>query len=170
LTIFENMANYKRLLIRQGAATNTVIDTLEQFHVACQEFPYKHLSEVKELAKNDWFDEDGEDVYIPSSGLKFKAYDLEAKLLYVGNEGSMTDDLRSFIDFLYGRNTNGNPELSIYDEFTKTGRQKVYVQSVDNELITYDDVNTDVIAQFKVKFRVTDPVTNVVLYLDDSSN
>lgn len=164
------MANYKRLLIRQGDASNTVIDTLEQFNVACQEFPYKYLPETKELAKRDWYDEDGEDVYIPTSGLKFKAYDLEAKLLYVGSEEAMVDDLKSFIEFLYGRNTGGNPQLAIYDEFTKTGRQQVYVQSVDNELITYDDVNTDVIAQFKVKFRVCDPVTNVVLQLEESSN
>ncbi len=170
MTYLEIMENYKRLLIRQGSAQNTVIDTLEQFNVACQEFPYKYLPETKELAKKEWFDEDGDDVYIPTTGLKFKAYDLEAKLLYVGSEENMVNELTSFINFLYGRNTGGNPDLTIYDEYTQTGRQNVVVQSVDNELIVYDNANTDVIAQFKVKFRINDPVTNVVLTLTNGNN
>jgi hypothetical protein len=35
------------------------------------------------------------------------------------------------------------------------------VQEVDNELLAYDDKNANVIGVFKVKFRVTDPVTNM---------
>ncbi len=157
------MAEYKRLLIKQNYSGSQVIDTLEQFNVACQEFPYKNLPEIKDLPKRDWPDENGEDIYIPSSGLRFKAYDIDVKMLYVGTESNMSTQIKSFIDFLYGRNTGGNPSLTIYDEYTKTGRQGVIVTNVDNELFVYDDVNTEAIAQFKVKFRVTDPINNVVL-------
>lgn len=165
----ENNVKYKRLLIQQQGNESSVVDTLEEFNVACQEFPYKYLPETKEPAKRDWYDENGEDVYIPAGGLKFKAYDLEVKLLYVGTEADMATDIKNFVDFLYGRNTGGSANLKIYDEYTKTGRQGVYVQEVDNELLAYDNVNSDVIAQFKVKFRITDPVTPIVLVLPDGS-
>ena len=162
---------YKKFLIQQQSYNGTsytnvgsVVETEATYHVACQEMPFKHLPEAKELAKRDWYDENGEDVYIPTDGLKFNAYDLEAKFLYVGTEADMQSDLRGFINFLYGRNTGGAPMLAVYDEYTKTGRRGLIVQEVDNELLAYDDKNANVIGVFKVKFRVTDPVTNMKYY------
>lgn len=159
---------YKKLLIRQQSFNGTsyvnvgsIVDTQAAFHVVCQEFPFKYLPETKDLAKRDWYDEHGEDVYVPTDGLKFKAYDMEVKFLYVGTQSNMKSELKGFVEFICGRNSGGAPMLAIYDEFTKTGRRGIYVDNVSNDLVTYDDVNTDVIAQFKVKFRVTDPVTNV---------
>lgn len=163
-TTQEQMA-YKKFLIQQQTFNGTeytnvgnVVDTLATYKVVCQECPFKTLPEIKELAKRDWYDESGEDVYIPTDGFKFKAYDMEVKFLYVGTEADMASDLKGFIDFLYGRNANGAPLLAIYDEYTQTGRRGVYVASVDNELIAYDDANEGVIGQFKVKFHITDPV------------
>ena len=162
--------NYKKLLIQQqtyngSTYTNVgqVVDTQTTFHVVCQEFPFKYLPETKELSKRDWYDEHGEDVYIPTDGLKFKAYDLEAKFLYVGTQANMKSELKSFIEFIYGKNTDGSPMLAVYDEYTKTGRRGVYVQNVDNDLIVYDDHEVGVVGQFKVKFRVTDPETDITL-------
>jgi hypothetical protein len=159
---------YKKFLIQQQSYnginyTNvgSVVDTEATFHVVCQEFPFKYLPESKELAKRDWYDENGEDYYVPSDGLKFKAYDLDAKFLYVGTEAQMQSDLKGFIEFLYGKNNSGSPVLAVYDEYTKTGRRGVTVQDVDPELLAYDDQNSEVIGQFKIKFRVADPVTNM---------
>lgn len=169
------MAPYKKFLIQQQTYNGTtytnvgsVVDTLATYKVVCQECPFKTLPEIKELAKRDWYDESGEDVYIPTDGFKFKVYDMEVKFLYVGTETTMAADLKGFIEFLYGKNQNGAPLLAIYDEYTKTGRRGVYVQSVDNELIAYDDVNKtggvcDVIGVFKVKFHVTDPIEQITL-------
>lgn len=161
---------YKKLLIKQQRYNGTsyidvgsVVDTYATYHVVCQDFPFKHLPETKDLAKRDWSDENGDDVYIPSDGLKFKAYDLEVKFLYVGTENAISDDLKNFISFLYGRNNGGAPLLAVYDEYTKTGRRGVYVLSVDNDLFFYNDSDYDAIASFKVKFRVTDPVTDITL-------
>lgn len=164
--------NYKKLLIQQQTVSGstytnvgTVVDTQVAFNVVCQEFPFMYLPEIKDLASRDWFDEDGEDVYMPTGGLKFKAYDLDVTFLYVGSQEDMAADLNSFIKFLYGRNQNGSPWLAVYDEYTQTGRRGIYVKEIDNELIAYDSVNVEVIGQFKVKFRVTDPITDVVLSL-----
>lgn len=162
--------DYKKLLIQQQTVSGSTytdvgvaVDTQTAFNVVCQEFPFKYLPEIKDLASEDWTDEDGEDVFMPTEGLKFKAYDLDATFLYVGTQESMANDLSQFINFLYGRNQYGSPWLAVYDEYTKTGRRGIYVKEVGNELIAYDSANVEVIGQFKVKFRVTDPITNVVL-------
>ena len=164
--------DYKKLLIQQQTCNGStytnvgsVIDTQTAYHVVCQEFPFKHLPEIKELPKRDWHDEHGEDIYIPTDGLKFKAYDLEVRFLYVGKQTDMQNELKGFIEFIYGRNSGGAPLLAIYDEYTKTGRRGVYVLSVDNELL-YDERNPEVIGQFKVKFHVCDPKTDITLSLN----
>lgn len=176
------MTQYKKFLIQQQNYNGNVyqnvgdiVDTCQKFHVVCQEFPFKCLPDSKDLPKRDWNDEHGEDVYIPVDGLKFKAYDVEAKFLYKGNEQDMASDLKNFIYFLYGRinivngsivntsNATKNVVLGIYDEYTKTGRRGVYVLSVDNDLFFFNDVSIDAIAQFKVKFHVTDPITDITL-------
>lgn len=152
-----------RLLIRQDGGP--VIDTFESFGVVCQEFPFKHLPDVKELAKRDWHDEHGEDILMPADGLMFKAYDLEAKFIYSGSAESIHDDVERFISFLYGRNDGGSPVLSIYDEYTKTGKSGVYMQGITSNLFDISDADPDAIAVFTAKFRVTDPTSDIVLNL-----
>ena len=161
---------YKKLLIQQQTVSGStytdvgdVVDTQASYRVVCQEFPFKRLPEIKELAKRDWYDENGDDVYIPTDGLKFKAYDIDVTFLYVGSQAQMYDDIKGFVSFLYGRNAGGSPILAVYDLYTKTGRRGIYVSNVDNELYEYDDKNPEVIAQFKVKFHVTDPITDITL-------
>lgn len=176
------MASYKKFLIQQQTFNGTtysdigdVVDTYTEFGVVCQEMPFKHLPETKDLPKRDWYDENGDDVYMPTDGLKFKAYDVEAKFLYVGNESNMATKLKAFTNFICGRtnivdgstissaSATKNVLLKIYDKYTKTGRRGVYVQSVSNDLFFFNDVSIDAIAQFNVKFMVTDPVTDITL-------
>lgn len=158
------MADHKRFYIQQqsydgsdytnvGAAVEVIA-----YGIVCQEFPFKYLPEMKELPKRDWPDEDGDDVYFPSDGMKMKAFDLDVKFLYADSITNMRSKLVAFINFLYGRNTNGSPCLLIYDEYTNTAFRGVYVSEVGNELYEYNDVNINAHAMFKVKFRVTDPI------------
>lgn len=174
------MSTYKKFLIQQQTYNGTtytnvgdVIDTHATFGVVCQSLPFKYLPEPKELAKRDWHDEHGDDVYVPVDGIKFKAYDVEATFLYVGNEETMASNLKQFVDFLYGRinivsgsivstvNATKNVLLKIYDEYTRTGRRGAYVVSHDNSLYFFNEVSADAIAQFKIKFHVCDPVTEI---------
>lgn len=162
------MTDYKKFFIQQQLYDGTTytnvgnrIDTYATYDVVCQECPFRVLPESKDLPKRDWHDENGDDVFVPSDGLKMKAYDMEVKFLYVGNETEMAAKLKAFINFIYGRNTGGSPILEIYDEYTRTGRRNVCVLSVSDDLYFHDDVEIDAIAQFKVKFRVNDPVYEV---------
>ncbi len=139
----------------------SVIDTYTSFGVVCQEFPFKYLPESKDIVSRDWSDESGDDACFPADGMKFKAYDIEAKFLYSGAAASMYDNISSFVDFLYGRNDGGSPLLAVYDEYTQTGRRGVYVLSLSCDEYSHDDSRASGLAVIKVKFRVTDPVSDV---------
>jgi len=166
------MSDYKKFIIQQyttnGSSETNVgnaVDTQATYGIVCKECPFKVLPEPKELPKRDWYDEHGDDVYLPSDGLKFKAYDLEVTFLYVGAGADKESDMRTkignFINFLYGRNDGGSPLLKIYDEYTLTGRKGVVCIGVDNDMLVYDDANDNVIGEFSVKFRVNNPVYSV---------
>ncbi|PTL34591.1 hypothetical protein C7120_08810 [Prevotella sp. oral taxon 376] len=138
-----------------------VVDLLSMFKIAAKEFPFKKNPEAKELAARDWPGEDGRDVYIPDV-IPMKNYDLEVEFLYKGTEKNISNDISSFIDFVYGRNANAvGGRLAIYDEYTKTGRKDIHVLSVDNDVYVYGDSDPDAVASFKVKFGVEDPTTDI---------
>lgn len=170
------MSNYKKFLIQQQSYdgsqyTNVggVVDTQVKFRVVCQNFPFKKLPEIKELPKRDWYDENGEDIYIPTDGYKFKAYDIDATFLYTGTDLTIRTDISNFINFIYGRidssgnSSSSNIVLAVYDEYTKTGRRGVVVKEVENTLYWNVNFDQDAIATFKIKFRITDPVTDITL-------
>lgn len=170
----KKMADYKRFYVQQqsydGSSYTNVGDAVElgTYNVVCQEFPFKYLPETKELPKRDWPDENGDDVYFPTDGLKMKAFDMDVKFLYAGpistytQDGNtiygMRDNLTRLISFLRGRNSDGSPCLLIYDEYTDIALCGVYVSEISNDLYEYNDVNINAHAVFKVKFRVTNPV------------
>lgn len=183
--MYFRMANYKKFLVQQQTHNGSsygdlgdVVDTQATFGIVCQECPFKYLPESKDLPRRDWPDEHGEDVFIPSDGIKFQAYDMDVKFLYVGKESEMPVNLKRFMKFMYGHmniinrsfvtgdNLSKNVTLKIFDEYTSIGRIGCIVKSVDDELYFFNDSNIDAIAQFKVKFRVTDPVTGVTLVND----
>lgn len=164
------MASYKKFLIQQQSYNGTsytnvgsVVDTYATYGIVCQEFPFKYMPEPKEPAKRDWYDENGEDVYIPTDGLKLQAYDVEAKFLYAGKVNEMHTKIKGFITFLYGRNSGGSSMMAIYDEYTKIGKRGVYVAEASEDIYFYNEKAPKGIATFKVKFRVTDPVTDITL-------
>lgn len=91
-----------------------------------------------------------------------KGYELEVNMLYKGSEDHIKDDLRAFVDYLYGRNAEATGgRLFIYDEYTQTGRKDVYVKSISSSDYYVEENDTDAICAFSVKFYVSDPVTNV---------
>lgn len=160
--------DYKKFLVKQQVYNGTtytdyssIVDTFVNFNIVCQEFPYNYTPETKELSKHDWYDENGEDVYIPVNGLKYKAYDLEATFLYKGAADVMHTKIKQFIQFLTCKGILQPLVLAIYDEYTGIGLRGVYVLGVSTDLYEYKDTSLGGLAMFKVKFRITDPVTHL---------
>lgn len=168
----------------QNYTHGSVVDLLDKFHIVCQEFPFKKNPKPKDLPTRDWAGEDGLDVYIPDE-IPMKEYEVDVTFLYVRNiseNTAVTDgetdeetrnklmrhDIGSFIDFIYGRikgddnDTVKSGRLAVYDEYCGIGRKDVVVAEVDTELFYISDIDSDVMAKFKVKFKVYDPTTAVM--------
>jgi len=132
------------------------------FGFAVCELPWPD-KKFKEPAKRDWPGEHGEDVYVPADGLKMEAYDLEAEFLYNGNVNSAYPAYRTFCNYLSGAN-GGGAELMVYDPYWRKGRTSAHILEITD--LEPSRSNVDETLAFKAKFRVADPMTEVVTLYD----
>lgn len=135
-----------------------VKDLVAEWSMVCADFPFELYPETKDLPKRDWADQDGEDTFIPDV-LPLKAYDIEAELCYTGKMDTAYTKINSFLNYLIGEDGNG-VDLKIYNPHTKIGRKNLYFSGT-SDYEYHSDGNGDVVL-FKVKFRVSDPKTEVV--------
>ena len=70
------MDDIHTLYIKKG---DTTVNTFAQWGIVCCKPPFHAGGETKDLPKREWFDEHGEDTYLPSR-LFFKSYDEEARV------------------------------------------------------------------------------------------
>ena len=154
--------------------SGSVVNTYTQWHIACLNVPFKVGGKTKELAKRDWPDENGEDTYFPQQ-MMLEAYDAEFEMAYCGKElasnpfnlSLAVTQIDSFKKWLSGNNVAGGSgtELKIYSPYSTIGRQGCYLIEISDEdphLQTVQDGNNiyhENVVTFKVKVRVTDPMT-----------
>lgn len=152
------MAEYSMLMqkMKDGSA---VKDSLTDFGIVCTDAPFMPFGEVKELASNDWPDEDGEDTYIPAQ-IPLASYDMEIGLAYKGGLGSCYTKIKAFRDYLTGRDNNGGA-MKVYLPYPGIGRQNVYFKSMTDW--EFDKSDVDEVLTATLTLRVTDPVTDVIL-------
>ena len=154
------MAKLYSIYFQKEKSGASVYDTKAQWGIVCKDFPFVLFDTTKDIPTRSWPDGDGEDVYFPDR-LRFQAYDLEVFFAYQGEMGSANAKIAAFINYLTGKSDTGT-SLKVYDTYTKIGRKGLYVKSVSNDAFARKTDEGDVIV-FKVKFRVTDPVTDIVL-------
>jgi hypothetical protein len=161
--------------------SDTTVNTFAQWGIVCCKPPFHAGGETKDLPKREWFDEHGEDTYLPSR-LFFKSYDEEFELAYKGSELATNPfdldlaftQINNFKLWLSGNDLVEDDEgsgssLKIYSPYTTIGRQGMYLLSFSEEdpvvMTKYEDGNDyhENVVTFKVKFRVTDPMTNITL-------
>jgi hypothetical protein len=139
-----------------------VVDSLVTWGIVCKEFPFQLYGEAKELPIQNWYDSHGAEEYVPPS-LYISAYDLSVEFAYKGTAFSANTAIRGFLNYLTGNDGLGHgAELSVYDTYTRIGRQRVRFLSVENDLIVRNTAEGDVFV-FTIHFRVNDPVTDVLL-------
>lgn len=146
------------ILFQKALDGAKVKDLLTEWGMVCTDFPFELYPETKDLPKRDWADEDGEDTFIPDV-LPLKAYDLEAGICYAGDMATAYNKIVSFLNYLIGEDGNG-ATIKVHNPHTNIGRQNLYFLGASD----YDFHSTkdgDVVT-FKVKFRVTDPKTEIV--------
>lgn len=179
------LSRYK-LYFQKGSGS--IIDSDAQWGIVCCKVPFKVGGKTKDLPKRNWYDEQGDDAYIPNK-LMFEGMDVEFELAYHGTELASNPfdlslaftNINNFKKWLTGIDNetsypNGTgAELKIYSPYSSIGRQGCYLLEISDEdphvqtLQKNGSLYNENVVTFKVKFRVTDPVTNVQLSSSTSS-
>ena len=151
---------YYEFYIQKESEGSAVKDTVEDFGMYEVQSKFYGGREVKEPARREWRDEDGDDEFVPSSPV-FKAQEMEIKFAYKGAMSSANDKLEAFIKYLSEGGT-----MKTYDSYNRIGRRNVRFVSVsDDAELVRDSVDGDILV-FTVKLKVNDPVTDIKLQKD----
>lgn len=111
---------------------------------------------VKDVPKRDWYDEDGDDEFVPDEQ-KYKAFEMEVKFGYKGDINTANAKLKALQDYLNGGT------MKVYDSYNRIGRQNVRFESIsDDAELVRSDTDGDILV-ITVKLKVNDPVTEVEL-------
>lgn len=115
---------------------------------------------VKDVAKRDWYDEDGDDEFIPSAQ-KYKAFEMTAKFGFRGGKYAANDALKVLQDYLNGGT------IKFYDSYNAVGRKNVrFLEISDDAELVRSDSDGDILC-INVKMKVNDPRTEVRLEMDE---
>lgn len=158
-----DMAQEYDFLMKKNKDGSEVVSSLLDFGFAVSEIPWPDDT-VKELATRQWPGEDGEDVYIPPSGLKLEAFDLEVKFCFKGLINKACIAHEALRDYLTGADGDG-VEMSVFDPYWGIGRTKVRLLKIIDRSQHRTTVDEEL--SMTVVFRVADPKTGCVLYLSD---
>ncbi len=146
--------DYFKIYLQKESDGADVKDTITDFGMYVSESPFKPCDSVKEPTKRDWYDEDGDDEYIPADGLRMASYENKVKFLFKGDTFDATERTKNFIEYL---RTAGM--MKMYCEFNQIGRQHVRLKSIDPTL--YRDTNDGDILSLSVTFKFNDPITDI---------
>ncbi len=87
----------------------------------------------------------------------YKAYEIDCEFVFIGTHGTANTQIRNFIRYLAE-----NGSFSIYDTYTKIGRQHVRYVSYSENVFYRRDGENDIVV-FSVKLKVNDPITEIIL-------
>lgn len=147
-----------------------VRESVATWGVFCKDIPFKIFGKTKDPAKRTWYDEHGDDEYIPAGGLKLESYTIKVEFgcKKANNSMQAVNDVRAnvglFLDYL---RTSGM--MKMYSSHTRIGRQEVRLESVDDDS-TWESGDDGEFLIFEVTFKVNDPVTDVTLVAPSSSS
>ena len=157
----DDMAAEYTLLMQKSADGSAVKSSLDDFGFAVCDIPWPD-EETEKVATRQWPGVDGEDAYVPPSGQKLQAYDVELQFCYKGDVNTADAAYKALRDYLIGP----GGFLRLYDPYWRKGRQKVYVKKFHDREPRRS--NIDEVLSMKVTLRVTDPKTEIALaYVGD---
>lgn len=115
---------------------------------------------AKNITSQSWFDEHGDDEYIPST-IYYEPIEATLSFVYRGSVADAKTQITAFITYLQAG------YFKFYDEFYKVGKQQVRVISVPDDVqFKYDDINKGTgAATFSIEVKINDPVTDITLTL-----
>lgn len=155
---------YEKVYIQKIGAGSPVKETIADFDIYCADMPFKLFVEAKAPSKRDWFDEHGDDEYIPNGGLKLKAYTMDVRFCCKGDKYSSNEKIKKFINYLTGLDGSG-AEMKIYCTWTKIGRKGIRFDKLNDKAELLRDEDGDTLV-FTITFKVNDPITDIIPIID----
>lgn len=155
---------FQKLIYSGSSVTKDIVkETGADFSVYPQEVPFIMQAEMKEIAKRDWHDEDGIDVFYGNSGPSIKDYDLEIECMAKSKTISgLRGIINSFISYLRGDDGKGNV-FAIFDTHCDAGRRNIRFVEYEDQSFYNLDSDDEKFISFKIKMHVDDPRTEVSL-------
>lgn len=154
-----DIIDYKPFYIQSEAdagATDTVA-----WGMVAKTNPFPALPTPKEVYKNEWLDEDGDDEY--NTKMFYEAYEFNVQFYMKTIGESPESTLMGQIESFFSKVKEG--EFMIYDSFTGIGRQKVRYAGFEEDEFRKGGTGTSSWARaiFTIKFKVNDPTTRISL-------
>ena len=153
------MGKWNNFFLQRMGSNYPVCESVNTWGVWCKDIPFKIFDKAKAPAKRSWYDEHGDDEFIPSDGLYMEAYTI--KVEFGCKKMTSVSDVRNNVGaFLKYLQESGM--MKMYSSYTRIGRQNVRFDSIsDNAKWKTDEEGEFLI--FDVTFKVNDPVTDITL-------
>lgn len=144
---------YFKTYMQLETDNSKVVETISAFGMYCMDNPFKVADSVKEPTKRSWYDENGDDEYIPEEGLYMSSYENDVKFGFHGNAFAANEKLQLFLEYLR------KGLLKMYCEFNQVGRQHVRLKSI-KQTLDRDPGGEDILI-LTITFKFNDPITDI---------
>ena len=155
------IADYKPFCIQRGGVDSAAIDLRERFWLVSRANPYPLLPSPKDIYKNAWLDEDGDEEY--NERMFYEAFEFEVGFIIKAQaSGGKSADaiIREKVDAFFTTIRSG--EFCTWDAYTGLGFRGVRYAGFKED--SYKARGDWARAQFTVTFKANDPLTRVGLF------
>jgi hypothetical protein len=153
-----DILDYKPFYIQTDVDASAINTT--EWGLIAKSNPYPILPQPKEVYKNEWLDENGDDEWCDKMYYESIEFTVSFYIKAFDSEGKTAKELvRNQIDDFFAYIRDG--EFRIYDSYNGIGRRKVRYAGYEEDQFT--SRNDWAKAIFSIKFKVNDPVTRMVL-------
>ena len=159
----------RRMGTDENSSPYNTYESVTTWGIWCKSIPFKLYDKVKEPAKRSWYDEHGDDEFLPDGGLFMDAYTMDVefgcKIIKTEHDrtifGKAVSDVRANVgEFIEYLRTSGM--MMMYSSYSRIGRQKVRLSEIHDDAVWKSDDDQEFLI-FKVTFKVNDPMTNIIL-------
>lgn len=159
------MEKWRNFFLQKMGTGSSINESVGKWNIYCKDIPFKIFNQAKAPAKRTWFDEHGDEEYIPSEGLYIEAYSIKVEFgckckedtIDASREG-VRENVKAFVKFL-----RESGMLMMYSSHTGVGRQNVRFESIDDSTKWSQGDDGWWYLIFSVTFKVNDPVTEIMI-------
>lgn len=155
-------AEYSILFQKEGVETS-VTDLQDSFGFVCTKISEGTI-EVKQLESVNWFDSDGDDVYVPAN-MSISGMDIEINLVYSGVCGTYRKKVDELVGYL---TTNlGEKGLMVYSKFHNRGYRACFLKSISESSLFKGP--TEECYECKMVLRTESPRERMMVYTNQQT-